>query len=147
VVVEPGGSTFLFRYDDVEIGRHWAMPGGGIEPGETPRQAARRELFEETGWTDIEPGPLLWTWAHDFTRYGVPTRQHDSIYLGRGARREPSGDLSRAHVTDEILEWRWFTPADLATGSEVIWPPGLFTLLADLDKNGPPASPIDLNDP
>lgn len=27
----------------------WAVPGGGLEPGDTPRQAAARELKEETG--------------------------------------------------------------------------------------------------
>ena len=144
LVIDPDGSTFLFRYDDAEIGRHWAMPGGGLERGESARQAAQRELREETGWTDVDVGPLLWIWEHDFTRFEVPTRQRDEIYLGRGPRRDPEGDLARSHADDEILEWRWWSLTELSATEEPMWPPSLAELVQQLRKAGPPVKPIDL---
>lgn len=36
----------------------WTMPGGGLEPGEDPADAAVREVFEETGF-DVELDELL----------------------------------------------------------------------------------------
>ncbi|MFE9999620.1 NUDIX domain-containing protein [Streptomyces avermitilis] len=61
------------------------------DPGESAREGALRELREETGWTDLEPGPPLCTWEHDFTRAGVPVRQLEHIYVARGPRRDPVG--------------------------------------------------------
>ena len=92
-VLDQGGSVFLLRSDNSEVGVHWTMPGGGVEDGETAQDAARRELGEETGWTDLAPGPLLCTWEHDFTWHGIPVRQHEHVFLTRGPRRGP--DLGR----------------------------------------------------
>ena len=35
----------------------WEIPGGGMDPGETSADAARREIVEETGISDLELGP------------------------------------------------------------------------------------------
>ncbi len=43
----------------------WEHAGGHIEPGETPLEAAKRELFEETGATDFDIAPLCDYWACD----------------------------------------------------------------------------------
>ncbi|MFJ9717815.1 GNAT family N-acetyltransferase [Streptomyces sp. NPDC101213] len=129
-VVDPAGAVLLFRYDNVEVGVHWALPGGGLEADESPREGALRELAEETGWTDLEPGELLHTWEHDFTHSGVPVHQHEHIYVTPGPHREPAGPgLAAAHAADGILTWRWWTREELAEEAEPVWPEGLAGLL------------------
>jgi 8-oxo-dGTP pyrophosphatase MutT (NUDIX family) len=144
-VLDPLGAIFLFRYDNEEVGVHLAMPGGGVGAGETLLQAARRELLEETGWDDIEPGPELWTWGHDFTHNGRPVHQFERIFLGYGPRRDPQGDLSAAHAEDRILRWQWWSPAQLEDCREALWPPQLPKLLGRLLHEGAPASPTSLD--
>lgn len=59
----------LSEYDGkILLSRHknrttWETQGGHIEAGETPLEAARRELYEESGATDFEIAPLCDYWA------------------------------------------------------------------------------------
>lgn len=48
-VVYSATRTVIIREPKEYSNPRWKFPGGGIENGETPREAARRELFEETG--------------------------------------------------------------------------------------------------
>ncbi|GCE23677.1 NUDIX hydrolase N-terminal domain-containing protein [Dictyobacter kobayashii] len=54
-VIDAEGRILLIRRADNGL---WAMPGGGIDVGETPAQAAVREVLEETGVT-CEPVALI----------------------------------------------------------------------------------------
>ncbi|MFE7841686.1 GNAT family N-acetyltransferase [Streptomyces sp. NPDC057474] len=135
-VLDPEGAVFLFKYHNEEVGVHWALPGGGLEEDETPHEGALRELREETGWTDVEPGPFLCSWDHDFTRAGIPVRQSDHIYVARGPRREPVGGLLAAARAEEgILAWRWWTRQELAEAERAVWPPELPRLLAEFEAS------------
>ena len=56
IVYDPDrGVLLLWRHRFITDTWGWEIPGGGLDEGETPSEAAAREVLEETGW---EPGPV-----------------------------------------------------------------------------------------
>jgi 8-oxo-dGTP diphosphatase len=86
----------------------WSIPGGVLEVGETLRQAAAREVLEETGLT-VEVGELLGVYDRIVQDSDQRTRYH--YVLIDFLCRRIAGDLRAAA---DAAEARWFTRDELA---------------------------------
>lgn len=113
----------------------WFTVGGGIDPGESPQEAAIRELAEETGLridADALVGPVLTRSAiFDFQEQDV--RQDEVFYL---ARIEDPGEVSHSGWTEIerrfMDEIRWWEHADLRRVDLEVFPAELPELAPQL---------------
>ena len=62
---------------------YWCPVGGGIEPGESPEDAARREVKEETGLTDFDLGRHVWNRQDRYSFNGKNYQVSETWFLSR----------------------------------------------------------------
>lgn len=119
----------------------WFTPGGGVEGEETRKEAALRELAEETGITEVELGPVLWRRTCSFPFAGRRWDQDEWYYLARTAQTATKAlgltELERRSVAGA----RWWTCQELLQAHETVYPTRLAELLRRLLDEGPRPAP------
>ena len=131
IVLDPEDRILLFRYDDgPPNGRHWCTPGGGLNQGEDYSAGARRELAEETGWTDVALGEEVFERMLTMEYEDEIVRQQERFFVARvPVARRGLGEVAAMHVSDGIAAWHWWTLAEMDSTEEDIWPAGLAELI------------------
>jgi ADP-ribose pyrophosphatase YjhB (NUDIX family) len=107
VVTNERGEILLHRRSDNE---YWSIPGGAMEPGETIRQTAIREIKEETG-IDVEAGRLVGIYSdpnHVVEYSDGEVRQQFSVCF---SCTPVGGELA---TSDESLDVGFFSPETIA---------------------------------
>ncbi len=118
MVVNAVGHIFVGQRVDRDYDA-WQMPQGGVDPGENPREAALRELEEETGITrDLV---VIEAESKEWLPYELPHDLVPKLWKGRFRGQEQKWFLLRFKGTDaqvniqteipEFSKWRWL-PAD-----------------------------------
>jgi 8-oxo-dGTP pyrophosphatase MutT (NUDIX family) len=132
IVIGPDDRVLLFEDSDpgIEGLTWWVTPGGGMDPGETERQTAVREVAEETGYTLAESdlvGPLATRFAvHGYSDQVL--EQQETFYLARVGEFEI--DVS-AHTEEEQITLqghRWWRRSEIEANGAWIWPAQLLQL-------------------
>ncbi len=145
VVLDPDDRILLVRFEFPDAGTRWALPGGGIEPGETHVGALHRELAEEVGLFDAEIGPHIWNRVHVIPFIdGKWDGQRERIHLVRAPAFEPRPHLSwDALHAEYVFELRWWRLDELADGLPFV-PGSLGRHVDALLRDGPPNRPVDV---
>lgn len=113
-VVLHRGHVLLQR---VERDKFWALPGGGVEVGETSAQTVQREVQEETGEA-MNLVRLVCITENFFELYEQRWHQIDFAYLMELQSGSALADVNRTHMGDENgqpLIQRWFPVGELHT--------------------------------
>lgn len=101
IVTDPNGRLLVFFRRG-----HWDLPKGKIDPGETPEQAALREVREETGLAALTLGPFAGHTWHTYREKGERILKCTWWYHMQTTETDTT-----PQTEEDIEEIRWVEPA------------------------------------
>lgn len=117
-LINAQGHVFVGQRSDTSAPA-WQMPQGGIDKGEAPRTAARREMLEEIGTDKAE----IIAETPDWVRYDLPPELSHKMWKGKYRGQEQKWFLMRFTGVDadidiatehaEFSTWKWLPFAEL----------------------------------
>lgn len=120
VLMNRDGAVFVGQRIDSQVAA-WQMPQGGIDQGEDPRDAALRELWEETGV--VAQKVRILAESRQWLPYELPFDLVPKLWKGRYRGQQQKWFLFQFEGTDadinierdhqEFSEWRWLPAAEL----------------------------------
>ena len=149
LLLTPEHEVLLVRFE-FPTRQVWAMPGGGLDPGEDHLTALHRELHEETGLRDVRIGPHIWTREHIIPFVdGSWDGQRDEVYLVEVDRFDPEPAIGWEQMRAErVHELRWWHLDDVDSETRRadgigFAPASLSAHLRNLIEYGAPSASVD----
>lgn len=112
MLLNAANQVFVAKRIDMKA-EAWQMPQGGMDPGESPQQAAIRELKEEIGTDQV----ITLRESADWYTYDLPDELIPKIWGGRyrGQKQKwfamrfqgTDADINIATHDPEFSEWKW----------------------------------------
>lgn len=137
LLFDPQGRVLLVRGHDSDRPERqwWFTIGGGIDPGETPAQAAIREVFEETG-IEVTPSQLVGPVIERTAIFDFETEhcvQHELIFMVTLNDAPPTTSAGWTEVENNFLEEvAWLSVQEISQSTIEVFPANLAEVVQTL---------------
>ena len=108
---------------------YWDIPGGRVHKGNTTEETLRREVEEETGITSIKS---CTPFSMVLSNIRIPI-EDDSVGLILSSYLCDVDNIGEIKISDEHIEFDWFTPQKAKELLSVKYPKGFVEKLSGLE--------------